>query len=166
MAVLSASKLRQKRLDHGPLKFRDLPMAGYTNFGGGNTAHTIYKGSVVVCDVSDTDGYFRACPLGSSTNSASGDIFGGIAVEEKAVTSGDLADGLIVVTVAINGVWGFAVGSLAITDIGAPAYASDDDTISTTSSNNYWCGYIVDYDSTYIWVDIARAAGLLNTATQ
>ena len=142
-----------------------LKLAGYTNFGGGSTEHTVFKGSVVVCDVSDTDGYFRACPLSSSINLASGDIFGGIALEHQKVTSGFAADGSKLVTVARNGIWGFPKASNAVTDIGAPAYASDDASITTTGTNNLWVGYIVDVDDTYVWVDIAPAAGRANSAT-
>lgn len=165
MAVMTSSVTRPVRSPVGGVAHRALPLAGYTNFGGGSTAHSVYKGSVVCCDVSDTDGYFRACPLSSSVNLAAGDIFGGVAVEEQNVTSSNTDDGSVKVTVAINGVWGFAVGSLAITDIGAPAYASDDQTITTTSTNNLWVGTIIDVDSTYVWVDITRAAGQLNSAT-
>lgn len=165
MAVLSANKQRPVRIPVGGIGTSKVKLAGYTNFGGGSTEHTVYHGSIVVCDVSDTDGYFRACPLASGTNSASGDIFGGIAVEKQKVTSADTADGSVECTVARDGVWGFAKGSLAITDIGAPAYASDDDTISTTSTNNYWCGVIEDVDDTYVWVNIAPAFMRTNTAT-
>ncbi len=98
-------------------------------------------------------------------NSASGDIFGGIALEKVAVTSSDTADGSKKVSVARNGVWGFAVGSLAITDIGAAIYASDDDTATTTDTNNWWIGYLVDVDSVYAWVDIAPAFMRANSAT-
>lgn len=165
MAVLSANKSRPYRLAHGELSTAELPLSGYTNFSSGNTAHTVYKGSGVVCDVSDTDGYFRACPLASSVNSAAGDLFGGIAIEKAQVTSADLADGSVRVSVARNGVWGFAKGGLAQTDIGAAAYLSDDDTISTTSTNNYWCGYIEEVDDTYVWVNIEPAFMMANSAT-
>jgi len=165
MAILSANKQRPVMSPVGGVGTFRVKLAGYTNFGGGSTEHTVYKGSIVVCDVSDTDGYFRACPLSSSVNSAAGDIFGGIALEKQAVTSADTADGSVECTVARDGIWGFAVGSLAITDIGAPAYASDDDTISTTATNNYGCGIIVDVDDTYVWVDIAPAFMRVNSAT-
>lgn len=165
MAVLAVDVTRPVRLPVGGVSTAEVKLAGYTNFAGGSVAHTVYKGSIVVCDVSDTNGYFRACPLASSTNSASGDIFGGVALEQVAVTSSDTADGSKKVTVARNGVWGFPVGSVAITDIGAAAYASDDQTITTTSTNNYWCGYIEDVDSTYVWVNIAPAFMRTNTAT-
>ena len=144
MAVLTASVQRPVRIPAGGLTTAVRKLAGYTNFGAGTVAHTVYKGSVVVCDVSDTDGYFRAA----------GDRCGGIALEKVAVTSSDTADGSKLVTVAVDGEWGFAKGSLAITDVGADAYASDDQTITTTSSNNFKVGRITDVDGTYVWVDI------------
>lgn len=158
MAVLTASVDRPVRSPVGGVALAEVKLAGYTNFGGGSTAHTVYKGSVVVCDVSDTDGYFRAAPSSASVNAASGDIFGGVAQEKVSVTSADTADGSKKVTVARNGVWAFPVNSIAITDIGAPAYTSDDgSTITTTSTNNWWIGDIEDVDSTYVYVNIARA---------
>lgn len=155
MAVLTNDKQRPVKLAHGPLKTQTVKLAGYTNFGGGSTEHTVYKGSIVVCDISDTDGYFRACPAATTTNAATGDIFGGIAAEQQKVTSADTADGAVELSVFRNGVWGFAKGSLAITDIGAIAYANDDDTITTTRTAKYLVGQIVDVDDTYVWVDIA-----------
>jgi len=165
MAVLSAAKTRPHRLPPGGLYTIQVPLAGYTNFGAGTLTHEVYKGSVMVCDVSDTDGYFRACPLSSSVNLAAGDIFGGIALEDMSVTSSDTADGSKKVSVAINGIWGFPVGSLAQTDVGAAIYASDDDTVTTTSTNNLWIGHLVEVDDTYAWVDITRAAMMPNSAT-
>ena len=155
MAVLSADKNRPVKLAQGPIALASLPLAGYTNFGGGTVEHTVFKGSIVICDISDTDGYFRACPAASTTNAATGDIFGGIALEQQKVTSADLADGLIDVSVARNGLWGFAKGSLAQTDIGAIAYADDDDTITTTRTAKYLVGVIEEIDATYVWVNIA-----------
>lgn len=165
MAVLTGNKQRPVRLNRGELATMEIPLAGYTNFGNGTTAHTVYKGSLVTCDVSDTDGYFRAMPLSSSVNMASGDIFGGIAAERQDVTSSDAADGSVTLTVYRNGQWGFAKGSLAQTDIGAAAYASDDDTITTTSTNNLWVGYIEEVDDVYVWVDIEPAFMKANSPT-
>ena len=162
MTVLAKDKQRPYRLAHGELKTASLPLAGYTNFSGGTTAHTVYKGSGVICDVSDTDGYFRAAP---SAGSAGGDIFGGVAIEQQKVTSADLADGAVECSVARNGIWGFAKGSIAQTDIGAPVFMSDDDTLSLTSTNNYWCGYVEEVDGTYAWVNIEPAFLMVNAAT-
>lgn len=154
MAILSGDKQRPVKLAHGFLSLATVPLAGYTNFGSGSTEHTVFKGSIVICDVSDTDGYFRACPAASTTNAATGDIFGGIAVEKQKVLSGDTADGAVELSVARDGVWGFPVGSIAITDVGAIAYADDDDTVTTTRTAKYLLGMIEGVDATYVWVNI------------
>lgn len=146
-------------------KMEAIPMAGYTNKGSGNEVNTIYKGSVVVVDVSDTDGYCRAVPDTSSVNMASGDVFVGIADEYQTTGTTITADGGKSVSVARDGVWAFAKGSCAQTDIGAPAYASDDNTVTPTSTNALWIGTIVGVDGTYVYVDITRAAGMPNSAT-
>ena len=159
MTALTANVSRPVRPPVGGVQTRALPLAGYTNFAGGNVAHKIYKGSVVFCDESDTDGYYKR----PTTNDAgAADIVGGVALESQEVTSELLADGLVDVTVAIDGVWGFPKGGIAITDIGAPAYASDDATITTTSTTAVWIGFIIDVDGTYVWVDIAPACGHIN----
>ena len=161
MAVLAANKQRPFRLAHGSLATKELPLAGYTNFAGGSAEHTVFNGSLVVCDVSDTDGYFRAVPLTSSTNMAGGDVFGGVAIEKQKVLAADTGDGSVVCSVARNGVWGFAKGSVAQTDIGAAAYASDDDTIVTATTNNLWVGYIEEVDDR-----IVRAFGFAYSALE
>lgn len=162
MAVLTGNKQRPVRLAHGELTTMEQPLAGYTNFGGGNTAHTVFKGALLV---SDTDGYFRAVPLSSSTAMASGDIFGGIAAERQDVGAGDAADGSVMATVYRNGQWGFAKGALTQADVGAPAYATDDDTITTTSTDALWVGVIEEVDATYVWVNIEPAFMRANSPT-
>lgn len=157
MTALTASVQRPVRIPTGGLMTAEVKLAGYTNYASGTTAFTVYKGSPVTCDVSDTDGYFRDTPTGASVNSATGDIFGGIAAETVAVTSADTADGSKKLTVYRNGIWGFPKGGCAITDIGAAAYASDTGTVTPTSTNNYLIGVIEDVDATYVWVNIAPA---------
>lgn len=151
MTALTTDKQRQYRLPTGGLETRQVRLAGYTNFGGGNTAHTVYKGAVVVCDVSDTDGYFSAAQSGGKET---GDIFGGIAMERQVIGQNDLADGVKVLKVAIDGEWAFDKGSLTLADIGASIYASDDNTITTTATNNFLIGHLVDVDDV-AWVDIS-----------
>lgn len=163
MTNLSSNTQRPVRIPAGGLTTRALNLAGYTNFGSGSTSHTVYHGSVVMCDVSDTDGYFRAANSGLTVTSS--DIFGGIAAEKQVVGAADAADGSKKITVYVNGVWGFAKGSLAITDIGAIAYASDDNTITSTSTGALAIGTIVDVDATYAWVDIADFAGKVSATT-
>jgi len=153
---------RPVRVPAGGLTTRKLKLAGYTNAGSGNTAFTVYKGAIVGCDVSDTDGYFRNWDSGITT--ANSDIFGGIAAEQQSVTSADTADGSVEITVYVNGVWGFPKGNIAITDMGAVAYAADDGTISTATSG-LAMGLIVDVDDTYAWVDIADFAGKVSSTT-
>ena len=153
MAALSHDVQRPVRLPTGGLATAELKLAGYTNRGDGNEAFSVYKGAVMMCDVTDTDGYFGP----KDVNAANGDIFGGIAAEHQEVTSGDAADGAKKVTVYRNGVWGFAKGSLAITDIGATAYASTDNDVTTTNTNALQIGTIEDVDATYVWVNIAPA---------
>ncbi len=150
MTALSANKDRPVRIPTGGLKQEKLKLAGYTNRGAGTVAFTCYKGAVIFCDVSDTDGYFG--PM--DTNSGTGDMFGGLAAEKQAVTSADTADGSVELSVYINGIWGFPVASLAITDIGEIIYATDTDAVTTTSTNAINIGRLVDVDDTYAWIDI------------
>lgn len=138
-------------------------LVGYTAYGAGNLTYTAYKGAIMMIDVSDVDGY--AQPMLSTITAASGDVFLGIAEEKVAITSTDTADGAKDILVATDGLWGFVKGSLALTDIGAPIYATDDTTITTTSTNALWVGTLVNVDDTYAWVDISHAAGRTNTAT-
>jgi hypothetical protein len=147
MTALSANAQRPVRIPPGGLNTAVVALAGYTNH---TAAFTVYKGAVLMSDVSIHDGYFAP----KDANTGTGDIPGGIAAEKVVIAATDLTDGLKKVTVYRNGVWGFAKGSLAITDIGALAYASDDNTVTTTDTNNLLIGRIVDVDATYAWVDI------------
>lgn len=161
--AISANTQRPVRIPSSGITTRLLPLAGYTNYGAGSVAHTVYKGSVVISDVSDTDGYFSK--MGAASG-AVGDIFGGIAIERQDVGSGDAADGSKWVTVAVDGVWAFPKGAIAQTDIGAPIYVSDDGTAVTAvgAGANQWIGYLVEVDATYAWIDISRATGMVNVA--
>ena len=154
MANMTASTSRPYKGDTAPLQYG---LVNYTDYQSAAKEYYSYKGAVMMIDVSDVDGY--AQPLQSGITVASDDVFLGIAMEEVQVKSTDTTDGDKKITVATEGVWGFAVGSLAVTDIGDLAYASDDGTITTTTSNNLWVGQIVGVDSTYVWVDIKLAAG-------
>jgi len=159
MTNLSANVHRPHKGETEP---RQYGLVGYTNYQGGTTTYTVYKGAPMMLDVSDVDGY--AQPMTSSITAASGDVFLGIAAEKKAIASTDAADGAKTILVE-NGLIGFPVASLAVTDIGAPAYMSDTNTVTTTSSNALWIGTIIDVDATYVWVDTRHAAGRTNTAT-
>jgi len=161
MAVLTANKEVPVKAAHGAQRTRKLPLVGYTTL---TTTHEVYKGSIVICDQSISDGYFRACPASGSINSTTSDIFGGISMERVSVTASDAGDGSKSVTVLINGAVGFPIGSLTVTEIGAPIYAVDDQLVGSSSSNTYWVGTLVNVDSTYAWVDITHAVGRPNSA--
>lgn len=163
MTNLTANKMRPVRLPPGGLHTRKLPLAGYTNFSGGSTAFTVFKGAVVFSDADDTDGYFRDGD--SSVTYSSSDVFGGIALEQQKVTSSDTADGSVEITVAVNGEWGFPIASLAQTDIGAVIYAADDDAVQSSTSDALAIGILVDVDATYAWIDISDYAGKVSSTT-
>jgi hypothetical protein len=153
MADLTANKQRPVRLPPGGLEMRKVKLAGYTNFGGGNTVHTVYKGAPVICDVSDTDGYARA--TAAALVVVPTDVFLGVAAERQDVTATDTADGSKECTVYVNGVWGFPVGALAITDLGATVFATDSDLVQAASLQKIAIGKLVDVDTVYAWVDIS-----------
>lgn len=159
MTNLSANVHRPHKGETEPRRYG---LVGYTNYQGGTTEYTVYKGAPMMLDVSDVDGY--AQPMLAAITAASGDVFLGIAAEKKVISSSETADGTLDILVE-NGLIGFPVGSLAVTDIGAPAYMSDSNTVTTTSTNALWIGTIIDVDDTYVWVDTRHAAGRTNTAT-
>ena len=163
MADLTASRSLPWREPPEGFQVESLPMAGYTNFGGGTTAFTIYKHSIVFCDQSDTDGYFR--DVDGAVAATTSDIFGGISVEKQAVTSSDLADGSVNISVRTNGIVGLPKGSIAQTDIGAIAYATDDTVITTDANDTLAIGLIKEVDSTYVWVAIENYAGMVSSTT-
>lgn len=160
MTNLSADVMRPYK---GDVEYQQYGLVGYTDYQSGTTAYTVYKGSPVCIDVDDIDGY--AQPFLSGITAAGGDVFLGIAEEQVSVTASDTAQGDKKIKVAISGIWGFPAGSITVTDIGAPAYADDSAVVTTTSANNLWIGTIVNVDATYVWVNIAHAAGRANSAT-
>jgi len=163
MTNLTSDIVRKYIVPPGGLNTRELKLTGYTNFEGGNTAYTVYKGALVFCDQSDADGYFR--PVDSAVAVTTADIFGGVALENVAVTSANAADGSKKVTVAVDGTWAFPIGGLAITDMGAIAYASDDNTVTSDANDTLAIGVIVDADASFVWVDIGDFAGKLSATT-
>lgn len=163
MADLSASRSLPVRLPPQGLRIESLPLAGYTNYGGGTEAHTVYKHGIVMCDQSDTDGYFSELLTGTTVTNA--DVFGGIAIEKQNVASGDLADGSVRASCAVNGVWGLPIGSLAVTDLGGVAYATSDTVVTTGTSAGLAIGIIKEVDSSYAWVDIEDYAGKVSSTT-
>jgi hypothetical protein len=81
---------------------------------------------------------------------AATDIFGGFA-ELKADNSAGAA-AAINVACRTHGRIRLAIGSLAITDIGKPVYASDDDTFTLTQGTSVYVGRVAEFISTGIGV--------------
>jgi len=148
MTALTQNAQRPVMLPAGGLSFGRVHLQGYTNNSG---AYTVYHGSILAIDATDASGY----ATNVTATPASGDVFMGIAVERQDVTILDLLDGSKDVSAAKNGVWGFPVGALTQANVGAPAYAHDDNLVDATSSNGLKIGVIEAVDATYIWVNIA-----------
>lgn len=147
MAALTANIQRPVKPVGGHLSPVILPLAGAT---GAGAAFTVFKGAILVCDASAFDGYFKSHDI----TEAVGDFFGGIAAEKAVVAATDTANGSKQVSAYQNGWWGFAKGAITRAALGALAYASDDNTISLTSTDNLLIGRIMDVDGTYVWVKI------------
>jgi len=160
MANMTANVTRPTK---GNVDVQYYGLVGYTDVQGGSLAYTAYKGAIMLMDVSDIDGY--AQPMLSTITAASGDVFLGINTSKVSVVAADTAQGDKDVLLATSGLFGFPVGSLVVTDIGAPIYATDDQTIQTSSTNALWIGTLINIDATYAWVNIGHAAGRTNTAT-
>lgn len=153
MASLTANINRPVRVPAGGLTTEKVPLDNLDN--------TIYKGAILICDVSAQDGYFR--DHASGITEATGDIFGGVALERVTTTTG-LSDGDKYCTVAVDGVWGFPKGALAQTDIGSIVSATDDNTVAAYGAATLKIGLLVEVDDTYAWVDIAPRALRANSA--
>lgn len=109
---------------------------------------TIYKETLVSARVAD--GYAYPSRSGTPT-----DIFLGVAID---TVSGDGTPGSARCRVWKSGTFLFVASGMAQTDIGAAVYASDDSTVTKTSTNNQLVGYIVEVISaTSVRVRIDRA---------
>ena len=96
------------------------------------------------------DGYIYPARSGTAT-----DMFAGVASESK--LSGAVA-GADEVNVHKEGEFEFAASGMAQTDVGVAVYASDDNTVTKTSTNNQLVGYITEFISaTRVRVRIDRA---------
>ena len=107
--------------------YQDFPMVA---------SDIIFKGAAVGINLSS--GHAR--PL------AAGDLFVGFAEAKADNSAGSAAEKDV--TVLQRGLVQLAVGSAAITDVGKPVYASDDDTFTLTASINSHVGRIVRFVST------------------
>ena len=116
--ALTANRELDRYVDQ---ELRSVPVKGGTH---------IYKGALVGL----TSGYARGL--------AAGDAFAGVAYEEMDNTSG--ADGAVSVRVYTLGDFEHALASASRANNGAAVYASDDATLTLTSSGNSLVGRQVD----------------------
>ncbi len=115
----------------------------------------IYEGSAVGL----TGGYARALNAGDS--------FGGFA--DRAVDNSSGADGAVNVSVSRFGLIQLAISGLAVTDIGKPVYASDDNTFTLTATSNSAIGRVSRWVSSGVGIVAFRTdhagVGLLSLLT-
>lgn len=100
---------------------------------------TVYQGALLAIEASS--GHVIRCVAKTTPPHR----FAGIATEYV------VGDGVKTCRVQVSGVFQFALGSAAITDIGAPVYASADDTLTLTVGAPNICvlvGAIVQYVTT------------------
>ena len=95
----------------------------------------IYEGAYVGL----TSGYARGL--------VAGDTFVGVA-ERKADNSATATDGFIRARVITKGLVKATIASVAVTDVGAPVYASADDTLTLTPGSNSLVGRVARYVTT------------------
>lgn len=97
----------------------------------------IYKGTLVSLR---SDGYAYPSRSGTST-----DVFIGVADETVDNSAGSAGDKEILVRK--TGTFVFAKGTAVIADVGIACYASADDTVTLTSTNNQLVGYACGLES-------------------
>ena len=126
MATLTANEIRTWSLgDHN-----ELPIIA---------DDIIYRGAAVGDNAA---GYNR--PL------AAADEFRGFALEKCDNTGGSAGD--LNVKVLVRGKVQLAVGSLAITNVGDPVYASDDNTFTLVATSNSYIGRVHRFISTGVGI--------------
>ena len=104
----------------------------------------IYRGAIVMHNAA---GFLAPAATGA------GSFFAGIAEEEKDNSGGSAGD--IVCRYKKTGVYLLTSSGLAQADIGTKVYASDDQTLTVTSTNNVLVGQIVEFVSaTQVWVNL------------
>ena len=121
MAALAANRLVNIVNEHLGYVI-DLPLGA---------SETVYKGGFVSLDAGDKYG----APL------AAGEIFVGLALEKKTSVA---TNGTDTCKVLVGGMFQQAITSIAQADIGKTVYASDDQTLTLTSTSNSSVGRIVN----------------------
>lgn len=110
----------------------------------------IYRGAICMYN---TAGYLAPAATGA------GVMFAGIAQETVDNSGGSAGD--LTCKIITEGCFLLTGSGFAQTDVGELVYASADDTITQTSTNNPLVGNIVEYvSSTQVWVKLHPAPGV------
>ncbi len=113
---------------------------------GLKTATTMFRGAIA--GIEAATGFLRP-----ATATATPDRRGGIVREGLA--SGSAASGSVLCEVYTEGEFLLTGSGFAQTDVGLAVYASDDNTITKTSTNNMLLGTITRFvSSTQVWVKL------------
>jgi hypothetical protein len=121
MAILSANALREILPDEG---IREFPVVA---------ADIIYRGAYVGMDPA---GYVKPFEVG--------DMFIGIAYEEALNSGGDAGD--VDCRVYVGGTFNLVLTSAALTDVGSPVFATNDNTLARTGHPDAWVGTVLHYE--------------------
>jgi hypothetical protein len=118
-------------------------------------ARTFELGSINELPVIATDIIYEGAAVGDNGSGyarplVAGDPFRGFA--ESNVDNSTGAAGAKNVRVRTEGLVQLSVGSLAITDVGKPVYASDDDTFTLTATSNSYVGRVHRFISTGVGI--------------
>lgn len=132
MAVLAANALREVLPDEG---LREFPVVAADN---------IYRGAYVGMDPA---GYVKPFEVG--------DMFIGMAYEEALNSAGAAA--ALDCRVYVGGTFNLALTSAALTDVGSPVFATDDNTLARTGHPDAWVGTVLHYEkSGYAVIQMRR----------
>lgn len=123
------------------------------------------------CPVIATDIIYEGAAVGDNGSGyarplVAGDPFLGFAKNQADNSTGSAGD--INVHVQQEGKIQLAINALAITDVGKPVYASDDNVFTLTASTNTYIGKVVRWVSTGIGIvafDVACKSGILGALT-
>ncbi len=118
----------------------------------------IYRGAIVA--LRRQTGTGKGYAKNAATNATTVEQFVGVAREKVDNTLTGHVEGGKSVEVYTQGVFGFPVGSLVAGDVGAVCYASDENTVTLTSTNNPVIGRIAAIDATYVWVEIITGGAI------
>ena len=154
MAALTEDINRQYKLGGiEGIKTIHRPLEGFTAGG----VYTAFKGAIMSSLASNSIGFFNP----HAGTAAATDVFGGINMGRQLVGADAAANGALESNCAQNGVFGFPEGSITQADVGKLIYASSDNDVTLTATDNLWIGSVAEVRDGQVWIDIRKATGQL-----